>query len=93
MAGVCLTDRERRVLELLADGHTQASIAHRLDVTDRTVRRITQNLFAKLGATTAAQAVALASSSRLLEARSWDEVVQRWRALGYQLALIPIRTA
>ncbi len=85
-----LTSREREVLRLLAAGHTQAAIARTLDVTDRTVRRISAALFAKLGAVTGAQAVAVAARG-LPEAESWDEMVRRWRAAGYRIALVPIR--
>ncbi len=46
-----LTPREREVLELMAEGHTNAGIAQRLVVTEGAVEKHTQRLFAKLGLT------------------------------------------
>lgn len=82
-----LTDRETQVLRLLADGHTQTAIARRLAVTDRTIRRITAALYTKLGARTAAQAVAM--GYRLGTGLGDDiAIVRRARTAGYRLALI-----
>ncbi len=44
-----LTPREREVLELMAQGHTNAGIASRLVVTEGAVEKHTQRIFAKLG--------------------------------------------
>ncbi|GAA4897580.1 response regulator transcription factor [Tessaracoccus lubricantis] len=44
-----LTPREREVLELMAEGHTNAVIAQRLFVTEGAVEKHSQRLFAKLG--------------------------------------------
>ncbi|GAB3699623.1 response regulator [Mariniluteicoccus flavus] len=44
-----LTPREREVLELMAEGHTNAAIAARLVVTEGAVEKHTQRIFAKLG--------------------------------------------
>lgn len=46
-----LTPREREVLELMAEGHTNAAIATRLFVTEGAVEQHSQRLFAKLGLT------------------------------------------
>lgn len=54
------------MLHLLADGLTPGQIARQLGVTDRIVRRHSAALFAKLGAATAAQAVAVAFCRRIL---------------------------
>ena len=43
-----LTPREREVLELMAEGHTNAGIAKRLVVTEGAVEKHTQRIFAKL---------------------------------------------
>ena len=44
-----LTPREREVLELMAEGHTNAGIARRLVVTEGAVEKHNQRIFAKLG--------------------------------------------
>jgi DNA-binding NarL/FixJ family response regulator len=43
-----LTPREREVLELMAEGRSNAAIAQRLVVTERAVAKHTANIFAKL---------------------------------------------
>jgi DNA-binding NarL/FixJ family response regulator len=43
-----LTDRERAVLELVADGMGNASIARRLGLSIKTVRNYLSRIFAKL---------------------------------------------
>ena len=43
-----LTSREREILELIADGHANASIAARLHLSPKTVRNHVSNIFAKL---------------------------------------------
>ena len=44
-----LTPREREVLALMAEGHTNAVIAERLVVTEGAIEKHSQRLFAKLG--------------------------------------------
>ncbi len=44
-----LTPREREVLELMAEGLSNAAIATRLVVTERAIAKHTSNIFAKLG--------------------------------------------
>lgn len=44
-----LTAREREVMELMAQGHTNAGIARSLVVTEGAVEKHTQRIFAKLG--------------------------------------------
>lgn len=44
-----LTPREREVLALMAEGHSNAGIAERLVVTEGAVEKHTQRIFAKLG--------------------------------------------
>jgi DNA-binding NarL/FixJ family response regulator len=46
-----LTDRERQVLSLLAEGRSNAAIAAQLFITERTVEAHTTQVFAKLGLT------------------------------------------
>jgi len=55
-----LTRREQEVLRLLAEGATTQAIADRLHVSRATVRNHAQNIFAKLGAHSRLEAVALA---------------------------------
>ena len=43
------TPREREVLELMAEGHTNAGIARRLVVSEGAVEKHNQRIFAKLG--------------------------------------------
>ena len=44
-----LTDREREVLSLMAEGRSNAAIAERLVVTERAIAKHTSNIFMKLG--------------------------------------------
>jgi DNA-binding NarL/FixJ family response regulator len=44
-----LTDREREILRLLAEGRSNQSIANELDVTTRSVEHGINAIFAKLG--------------------------------------------
>src|SRR5262249_32898686 len=55
-----LTQREREVLTLLADGLPNEEIGRRLDISPETVRTHVRNAMAKLGVDTRAQAVATA---------------------------------
>ena len=48
-----LTDREREVLDLVAPGLTNAAIADRLDLSDKTVRNHVSNVLAKIERPTA----------------------------------------
>jgi len=52
-----LTAREREILALLADGHTNASIAARLYLSPKTVRNHVSNIFAKLQVADRAEAM------------------------------------
>ncbi len=60
-----LTDREREVLDLVARGLTNAEIAQRLTVSDKTVRNHVSNVFAKLHVAGRAEAVARARDAGL----------------------------
>ncbi|MGK5639853.1 LuxR C-terminal-related transcriptional regulator [Streptomyces sp. URMC 126] len=44
-----LTPREREVIELMAEGRSNAAIAERLAITERAVAKHTSNIFGKLG--------------------------------------------
>jgi DNA-binding NarL/FixJ family response regulator len=43
-----LTDRERQVLELMAEGRSNAAVAERMVVTERAVEKHVTSIFAKL---------------------------------------------
>ena len=60
-----LTEREREVLDLVARGLTNAEIARRLVVSDKTVRNHVSNVFAKLHVAGRAEAVARARDAGL----------------------------
>ncbi|MBI3977139.1 MAG: PAS domain-containing protein [Chloroflexi bacterium] len=62
-----LTQREREVLGLLADGADTAAIATRLVVGRSTARKHVQSLLAKLGAHSRLEAVAVATRAGLLQ--------------------------
>jgi len=61
-----LSNREREVLRLVADGLPTKQIAHSLSNTERTVKFHVNSIFHKLGADNRAQAVALAAQRGLL---------------------------
>lgn len=64
--GHSLTQREREVLRLLADGHTNEQIGAELSISPQTVRTHVQKAMDKLGATTRVQAVATALRESLI---------------------------
>jgi DNA-binding NarL/FixJ family response regulator len=61
-----LTEREREVLRLVADGLPTKQIALSLSISERTVKFHVNSIFHKLGADNRAQAVALAAQRGLL---------------------------
>lgn len=61
-----LTEREREVLSLVAEGLTNAAIAERLVVSVHTVRNHVANLSGKLGASSKLEALAIAMREGLL---------------------------
>jgi DNA-binding NarL/FixJ family response regulator len=60
-----LTGREREILDLMATGATNATIAARLNLTEKTVRNNVSNVFAKLRVADRAAAVARARDAGL----------------------------
>jgi DNA-binding NarL/FixJ family response regulator len=60
-----LTDREHEILDLLARGQTNAAIATRLHISQKTVRNHVSNIFTKLAVADRAQAVARARDAGL----------------------------
>ena len=65
-ADLALTEREREVLALMADGLSNAQIAERLVVSAATVKFHVGGIFSKLGVTSRAEAIALAYKRRLV---------------------------
>lgn len=55
-----LSARERQVLALMADGLSNTDIAHRLQISEKTVRNHASNIFDKLGVWSRAQAIVFA---------------------------------
>lgn len=62
-----LTDRERAVLRLLAEGMHNKQIASRLGISARTVERHCDRIYGKLGVTSRTEAVVRAISANLLD--------------------------
>jgi pimeloyl-ACP methyl ester carboxylesterase/DNA-binding CsgD family transcriptional regulator len=59
-----LSTRERQILALMTEGLSNADIAARLGIREKTVRNHTSNLFDKLGVWTRAQAIVFARDRR-----------------------------
>jgi DNA-binding NarL/FixJ family response regulator len=60
-----LSDREREVLELIAQGNTNGEIAKRLDISPKTVGNHVSNIFGKLQVADRAQAIVRARDAGL----------------------------
>jgi DNA-binding NarL/FixJ family response regulator len=67
-----LTDREREVLRVAAEGLTARQIARRLGVRERTVTTHLSRIYAKLGVTTRVAAIRLATDAGLVSAGTPD---------------------
>lgn len=61
-----LTERERQVLALLADGLTNREIAHRLHVSESTAKQFVRSILVKLNVDSRTEAVALAMQQGIL---------------------------
>jgi DNA-binding CsgD family transcriptional regulator len=66
-AGTTLSNREREIMAMLADGASGAEIAERLTLSPQTVRTHIRNAMSKLSASSRAQAVALAVKRREID--------------------------
>ena len=65
-----LTDQERKILELIADGLTNRQIAEQIFLAEKTVKNYVSNILAKLGMSRRSEAAAYAA--RLQERRKHD---------------------
>jgi DNA-binding NarL/FixJ family response regulator len=69
-----LSPREHDVLQLAAEAFSNAQIAHRLGISDGTVKRNLRNIFAKLGAVSRIDAVNKGIAASIIPApRAWLE--------------------
>ncbi len=66
-----LTNQERTILELIAEGLTNRQIGERMYLAEKTVKNYVSNMFAKLGMSRRTEAAAYAA--RLAERRDRDE--------------------
>ena len=66
-----LTPQERRIFDLIGDGHTNRQIAAEMFLAEKTVKNYVSNLLAKLGMSRRTEAAALAA--RLEERRLHDD--------------------
>jgi len=62
-----LTERERDILALVAEGYTNNAIASRLYLSPKTVRNYVSSIFTKLGVADRSQAIVLARETGLGE--------------------------
>jgi DNA-binding NarL/FixJ family response regulator len=65
-----LTDQERKILELIAEGLTNRQIGERMFLAEKTVKNYVSNMFSKLGMSRRTEAAAYAA--RLSERRDHD---------------------
>jgi DNA-binding NarL/FixJ family response regulator len=70
-----LTDREREVLELIAQGHANHVIAHRLGIAEKTVRNHVSIVFNKLQVVDRAQAIVRAREAGMGGERPRDRTL------------------
>ncbi len=61
-----LTNKEKQLMMMLIEGHTNKMIAEKLDVTQRTVERYLTQLFSLLGVSSRIQAIELVKEKNLL---------------------------
>ena len=62
-----LNSQDEQVLKLMAEGNSNKEIAMKLSVSDQTIKGYVRSIFQKLGASSRAQAVAIALNKSLLE--------------------------
>lgn len=95
-----LDDRQRRILQLLADGRSYPQIAAEMFLSSMTVKNHVSRIYKLLGARNAAQAVAVAYQRGMLVPGPDGAVRAESSAIlaaptpdGYRVALVPWRAA
>lgn len=73
-----LTEREREILELIAQGASNAEIASRLTISQKTVRNHVSNIFNKLQVTDRVQAALRARAAGMGEQGFMKRIQKRW---------------
>jgi DNA-binding NarL/FixJ family response regulator len=68
-----LTERETEVLRLLAQGHSNKQIAHKLQIAEKTVKTHVSNILSKLGVQSRTQATLYAVRIGLVSANAADQ--------------------
>jgi DNA-binding NarL/FixJ family response regulator len=68
-----LTERETEVLRLLAQGHSNKQIAHKLQIAEKTVKTHVSNILSKLGVQSRTQATLYAVRTGLVSAKAADQ--------------------
>jgi DNA-binding NarL/FixJ family response regulator len=68
-----LTERETEVLRLLAQGHSNKQIAHKLQIAEKTVKTHVSNILSKLGVQSRTQATLYAVRTGLVSANAADQ--------------------
>lgn len=92
-----LTPRQLQILRLITEGHTTGRIAKDLLISHATVKSTMGDLFERLGAHRAAQAVHVAYQRGILLAEPADAdavaLVRLAERMGYRIALVPLEDA
>lgn len=92
-----LTPRQLQVLRLIAAGHTDRAIASQLGVRHSTIKTTKGNLFDRLEAHCAAEAVHIAYRRGILARDPADveaaALVRLAGEMGYRIALVPLEDA
>lgn len=90
---IALSGQQMRILHLLADGHETPAIAGLMFISESTVKTHRTNLYNRLGARNAAQAVATAYERGLLGGDRSRRLAEAAAVLdgapGHRLALVP----
>jgi DNA-binding NarL/FixJ family response regulator len=70
--GTDLTEQERKILDLVAEGLTNRQIAERVFLAEKTVKNYVSNILVKLGLSRRAEVAAYMARERSQQKESWD---------------------